>query len=83
MTEPYNSVYLCIHYQIERRNMEQLVRMQTAQTMFSLSRVTLNEWVEKGLITDYRTPGGHRRFDPAEIEGLLRKDNGNGQGQEA
>ena len=54
--------------------MERLIRMQDAMTMFSLSRITLNDWVERKLLTEYRTPGGHRRFDPAEIEKLLRQE---------
>lgn len=75
----HKTVYLRIDRRTERRMMKQLVRMKAAMSMFSLSRATLNDWVEKGLITDYRTPGGHRRIDPSEIEGLLRKDNENGE----
>ena len=59
--------------------MERLIRMQDAMTMFSLSRITLNDWVERKLLTEYRTPGGHRRFDPAEIAELLRKTQKTGQ----
>ena len=54
--------------------MERLIRMQDAMRIFALSRITLNEWVERKLLTEYRTPGGHRRFDPAEIEKLLRQE---------
>lgn len=54
--------------------MERLIRMQDAMRMFALSRITLNEWVERKLLTEYRTPGGHRRFDPTEIVKLLRQE---------
>ena len=30
----------------------------------------LPTWVAEGAVTVHRTPGGHRRFDPAEIDGL-------------
>lgn len=30
----------------------------------------LAAWVAEGAVTVHRTPGGHRRFDPAEIDAL-------------
>ena len=30
----------------------------------------LPAWVAAGAVTVHRTPGGHRRFDPAEIDAL-------------
>jgi excisionase family DNA binding protein len=53
--------------------MKELIRAKDAMKRFSLSRLTLNDWVSKGWIKEYRTPGGHRRFDPDEITALLTR----------
>lgn len=34
----------------------------------------LGEWIRAGAVTVHRTPGGHRRFDPAEIDALRTPD---------
>jgi excisionase family DNA binding protein len=51
--------------------MTKLIRTKDAMKLFSVSRLTLNDWVKKGWIKEYRTPGGHRRFDADEIVKLL------------
>jgi excisionase family DNA binding protein len=33
---------------------------------------TLRGWADKGKVRVFRTPGGHRRFDPADLESLLK-----------
>lgn len=40
---------------------------------FKISRPTLVEWVASGIITDYRTPKGHRRYDEDEILAALKQ----------
>ena len=33
---------------------------------------TVSRWAGAGILLDTRTPGGHRRFFPAEVMALLR-----------
>ncbi|ASU60965.1 MULTISPECIES: BldC family transcriptional regulator [Nocardiopsis] len=39
--------------------------------MFRVNPRTVNRWVAQGRIPVVRTPGGHLRFDPAEVRRLL------------
>lgn len=48
------------------------LRISDACRMLGISRSTLLAAEEAGLITAGRTPGGHRRFAPAELERYLR-----------
>lgn len=32
---------------------------------------TVSRWARAGKLTSIRTPGGHRRYDAAEVQGLL------------
>jgi excisionase family DNA binding protein len=41
-----------------------------AAERLSVSVRTLTRWIDAGVLTVHRTPGGHRRFDPAEIDAL-------------
>ncbi|WP_150251200.1 BldC family transcriptional regulator [Nocardiopsis deserti] len=40
--------------------------------LFRVNPRTVNRWVAQGRIPVVRTPGGHLRFDPAEVRRLLR-----------
>jgi excisionase family DNA binding protein len=42
-----------------------------AATLLGVSVRTLDRYIEQGRITPKRTPGGHRRFDPADVIRLL------------
>jgi DNA-binding transcriptional MerR regulator len=42
---------------------------QTA-TMFGVTPSALRLWELQGMVTPSLTPGGHRRYSPAEISGL-------------
>ncbi|MCK9871685.1 BldC family transcriptional regulator [Nocardiopsis dassonvillei] len=39
--------------------------------LFRVNPRTVNRWVAQGRIPVVRTPGGHLRFDPAEVRRLL------------
>jgi excisionase family DNA binding protein len=43
--------------------------------MLNVSRQAVNQWIDKGYIASYRTPGGHRRVRRADIIGFLRERN--------
>lgn len=44
-----------------------------AAARIGVSVRTLDRYVEAGRITPMRTPGGHRRFDPIDVDRLLRE----------
>ena len=48
----------------------------TKETMefFSVTKPTLAQWVKEGMISDLRTPKGHRRFDWDEIIEMMKWD---------
>ena len=50
-----------------------LIRPGEAAKRYGVSILTLYSWVSKGYLTSYQTPGGHHRYDPDEIEALLRE----------
>jgi excisionase family DNA binding protein len=43
--------------------------------MLNVSRQAVNQWIDKGYILSYRTPGGHRRVRRADLMGFLRERN--------
>lgn len=52
---------------------EQLTAREAAQRLGVSVRTFdryLGEWIRDGAVTVHRTPGGHRRFDPTEIDAL-------------
>ena len=59
-----------------------LITPKQAREMFGVSGVTLYRWRRDGLVTEYRLPTAKNpkyspcRYDPAEIEELLRKGAG-------
>ena len=48
-----------------------LLSVKKAQELYGISRRTLINWEEKGLLKPYRTPGGKRRYKKENIEKLL------------
>lgn len=47
---------------------ERLLRIGEAAKRLGVPASTLRGWADRGLIVAVRTPTGHRRFDPTEIE---------------
>lgn len=41
-----------------------------AMERLHVSRSTLNRYVDRGLLTAHRLPGGHRRFERGQVEAL-------------
>lgn len=41
--------------------------------MLNVSRQAVNQWIDKGYIQSYRTPGGHRRVRRADLIGFLKE----------
>jgi excisionase family DNA binding protein len=53
------------------RSVEHWLSVSEASRALGMSRTTLLAAEESGLITPMRTPGGHRRYSPAELERYL------------
>ena len=49
--------------------------LKQATIKYQISKVTLRRWMNIGLISQFRTPGGHRRFKDSEIQNLLTEYN--------
>lgn len=49
------------------------LRPKDVEKEYGLSLNQLKVWEDKGLITPARTPGGHRRYRPEDLERLLNK----------
>ena len=43
--------------------------------MLNVSRQAVNQWIDKGYIRSYRTPGGHRRVKREDLIGFLKTRN--------
>jgi excisionase family DNA binding protein len=52
-----------------RAELARLTARETAD-LFGVHLRTLEKWVAAGKLTVIRTPGGHRRFLPSEVEAL-------------
>jgi excisionase family DNA binding protein len=49
-----------------------LVTTGEVAKMFSVDPKTVARWSKTGKFTEYRTPGGHRRYDMAEVLAFLQ-----------
>lgn len=47
--------------------------IRDAAQRLALHPETLRRWGQKGTITTYRTPNGHRRFLEADVDAILQK----------
>jgi len=47
------------------------LRTSEVNEEYNVTRLTLYEWEQEGLLRPTRTPGGHRRYSQAELEDLL------------
>lgn len=50
---------------------EPLLSPRQASRRYNVSLNTLRRWIMEGHLTDHRTPGGHRRYDPSELDRLF------------
>jgi excisionase family DNA binding protein len=50
-----------------------LISSSEARAVLMVSRSTLHRYVQRGLLTAYRTPGGQLRFSRADINAALSK----------
>ena len=48
-----------------------LLKGSEVASMLRVSRVSVIRWADKGLLTEIRTPGGHRRYLESEVRTLL------------
>jgi len=49
------------------------LRAGEVATLFNVDPRTVNRWVKQGKLAYFRTPGGHLRFHPEDIEQALRR----------
>ncbi len=47
------------------------ITIAEAAAMFGVHVDTLRDWEQQGLVVPSRTPGGHRRYDVDELEGIM------------
>jgi len=48
-----------------------MLSLQEASAKLDVHPTTLRQWADRGLLPVYRTPGGHRRFEEADVRRLL------------
>ncbi len=61
---------------IGRANGEDWLRLGEAAAELGVSLNTLRRWSDAGKLTCYRSPGGHRRYRRADVEALMRAEDG-------
>ena len=67
-------------------DLPQLLTIGEAARRLGIPTSTLRGWADRGVVRVVRTPTGHRRFDPTEIERLrqaMRHDTRNATTEEA
>lgn len=52
-------------------NARGLVSISEASRMLGVSETTLRQWTDEGKIRAFITPGGHRRYDKAELRSFI------------
>lgn len=50
-----------------------LVSISEASRMLGVSETTLRQWTDEGKVRAFITPGGHRRYDKAELRSFMGK----------
>lgn len=51
----------------------ELLKKSEVAAMFRVNATTVTRWAKAGRLASVRTPGGHRRFDKAQVEQLLQR----------
>jgi excisionase family DNA binding protein len=50
---------------------QKFLNVSEAAAFLGVSPASLRKWSDRGLVSVYRTPGGQRRYSPADLEGFL------------
>jgi excisionase family DNA binding protein len=50
---------------------EKLLSVGEAAEFLGVSAASLRKWSDQGLVPVYRTPGGQRRYSPAELQRFI------------
>jgi len=48
-----------------------LLRQREVVRLYNVSKDALRKWVRQGVLSEIRTPGGHRRYIKEEVEKIL------------
>ena len=62
--------------------MEDLVNIAKASRLLGVTPKTLRNWEKAGRLHSVRTPGGHRRYKPSDLEAMLHENTGDIRDQE-
>jgi len=54
-------------------NSSDWLTLAAASQLLGIHPMTLRAWVDAGLVSAYRTPGGHRRFRRSELQSFLEQ----------
>ena len=52
---------------------ENLLTPAEVAAMFRVDPKTVTRWAKAGLLESFRTPGGHRRYRPRDVEELMNR----------
>jgi excisionase family DNA binding protein len=50
---------------------QRFLNVSEAADFLGVSAASLRKWSDQGLVPVYRTPGGQRRYSPADLEDFL------------
>lgn len=50
---------------------QRFLNVSEAAEFLGVSAASLRKWSDQGIVPVYRTPGGQRRYAPADLEGFL------------
>jgi excisionase family DNA binding protein len=50
---------------------EKLLSVGEAAELLGVSAASLRKWSDQGLVPVYRTPGGQRRYSPADLQRFI------------
>jgi len=48
-----------------------MLRQREVMRLYNVSKQALRRWVRQGILSEIRTPGGHRRYIKEELEKIL------------
>ena len=48
-----------------------MLRQREVMKLYNVSKQALRRWVKQGMLSEIRTPGGHRRYIKEELEKIL------------
>jgi excisionase family DNA binding protein len=48
-----------------------MLRQREVMKLYNVSKQALRRWVKQGILSEIRTPGGHRRYIKEELEKIL------------